>query len=209
MSNTKTPIRLVGSKSRIAKKILEHMKGLGGEVFIDVFGGSGAMTAAAGEHYHKLIYNDIDEDLWTFYSVLRNDQERRQLFRILQTMPMSRQGFRELSQIYEASNFSFSRMPRVERAAAIFYRSAFCYGGKISTGGFSCSASDRTFIKERASYHGRLRLLGRFAQFWKLVTLESLSFDQLIGVYSRRDNTVFYCDPPYFGTESYYSRGFG
>jgi len=138
----KAPFRLVGSKARVSARIMEEINVQGLELFVDVFGGSGA------------------------------------------------------------------KLPPVERAAALFYRSAYSYGGTLSTGGYSCSTSDATFIKERKSYASRLRLLGRFAEFWREVAIENLGFDELIRAYGRRKNVLIYCDPPYFGTENYYSRGF-
>jgi DNA adenine methylase len=205
----KAPFRLIGSKARVGAVIMGHLKTPGLELFVDVFGGSGAMTVAAAQAgFQKLIFNDIDGDIIAFFRVLRDDGQRRLLMRWLRDTPMSRAEYQRLGSIYEAGNRSFAKLPAVERAAALFYRSAYSYGAKLSTGGFSCSTSDTTFIKERKSYASRLRLLGRFAEFWREVAIENLGFDELIRAYGRRKNVLIYCDPPYFGTENYYSRGF-
>ena len=40
------------------------------------------------------------------------------------------------------------------------------------------------------------------------VVIENKDFEALIKTYDR-ENTLFYCDPPYVGTEGYYQTGFG
>lgn len=82
------------------------------------------------------------------------------------------------------------------------------YGGKSKNGGFSVSAIDRTFIKETKTYRARLRGLAHMAQFWRETTIENLPFDECIRLYGKRPYIVLYCDPPYFGTESYYAERF-
>jgi DNA adenine methylase len=105
-----------------------------------------------------------------------------------------------------AGGRSFASLPPVERAAATFFRSNYSYGGKMSNGGFSVSASDRTFIKEAKTFRSRLRDFSKLADFWMDTCIENQSYQKIIENYGRRSNAVLYCDPPYFGTEGYYSR---
>ena len=53
-----------GSKSRIAKEIIDVLPS--GERFIDLFGGGGAMShcAALSGKYNKVIYSDINPSIY-------------------------------------------------------------------------------------------------------------------------------------------------
>lgn len=200
-------LKSIGSKYRIASVLREELEATGADLLVDVFGGSGSVTLTSG--FHKRVYNDVDGDLVNFFRVLRVDGDRRELLRYLKAMPMSRLEFDRLHQIYAAGNRSFRALPPVERAAATFYRSNFSYGGKMRSGGFSVSSSDRTFIKEAKTYTSRLRDLAAAAKFWRETCLENLGYQEIISMYGGRPNAVLYCDPPYFGTENYYSRTIG
>jgi DNA adenine methylase len=200
-------LKSVGSKYRVMPHIRAALHETGGDFLIDVFGGSGSVVMNA--NFHKNVYNDLDGDLVNFFTVLRDDVDRPRLLRLLRNLPMSRAEFERLTLLYNAGGRSFVQLDRVARAAATFYRSNYSYGGKMSTGGFSCSASDRTFIKEAKTYQSRLRQLAQVAEFWKTVCIENLSYQAVIENYGRRKNAVLYCDPPYFGTEGYYSRTIG
>jgi DNA adenine methylase len=200
----KPVLKSIGSKYRIANVIREELKATGADLLVDVFGGSGSVTMTAG--FLKRVYNDVDGDLVNFFRVLRDDGDRRKLLRILRNTPMSRRGFDRLNAIYQGGGRSFCKLPPVERAAATFYRSNYSYGGKMRSGGFSVSASDLTFIKEAKTYASRLRSLAEAADFWRATCLENLGYQEMIEQYGRRPNAVLYCDPPYFGTEAYYSR---
>lgn len=191
-------LKSVGSKFRVMPHIREALHSTGADLLVDVFGGSGSVVMNAG--FHKRIYNDLDEDLVNFFRVLRDERDRPRLFRLLRDIPMSRGEFDRLHQLYMAGGRSFVTLDPVARAAATFYRSNYSFGGKMSSGGFSCSASDRTFIKEAKTYRSRLRQLSMVADWWRDTCLEN---------YGRRGNAVLYCDPPYFGTENYYSRTIG
>lgn len=201
-------LKSIGSKFRIMPAIRQALADLGGDptmdLLVDVFGGSGTVSMNAG--FSKRVYNDADGDLVNFFQVLRDDALRPALFRVLRNLPMSRREFNTYRAIYVGGGNSFHRLAPVERAAAIFFVANYSYGGKLKNGGFSVSAQDRNFIKENATYLARLRNLHRVAEFWKSTCIESGDFQRVIQIYGSRGNAILYCDPPYFGTEAYYSR---
>lgn len=199
-------LRYVGSKIRLTSKIADVLKGTGADCVVDVFGGSGAVVANTG--FTKRVYNDLDSDIVTFFRVLADDAKRAQLLRMLKNTPMSRQIFDELSTKYVEHGKSFSYLPDVERAHAVFFRSSYAFGGKFKNGGFGASLSDRSGCKEIKRYYGILRDFARLGNFWRGTVIENLPFPKLIKAYEKRPGIVLYCDPPYIGTESYYTHTF-
>lgn len=200
-------IRYVGSKIRIVPWISEHLHSTGAGAIVDVFGGSGAVVMNAG--FSKRVYNDLDDDLVHFFRTLAAPAQRPKLIRYLRSLPMSRSIFRKWLDVYAARGRSFAGVEDpIERAAAIFYLSSFCYGGKIKNGGFAASLSDANQCKEISRYRSVLRQLADVGQFWRGTVIENLHFSECITAYCRRPGVILYCDPPYMGTEYYYSTAF-
>lgn len=199
-------LRYIGSKIRIAPKIAEQLHATGAKTLVDVFGGSGAVIM--NSQFDQRIYNDLDDDVVNFFEVLQCDKKRAQLLRKLENTPMSRSIFDELHEYYVKQGFSFVGMDSVKRAWALFYKSSYSFGGKIRNGGFGATVSDRQGCKEIKRYFGILRDFSKLGNFWKGTIIENLPFERLISVYKNRPGIVFYADPPYVGTEGYYSKNF-
>lgn len=199
-------LRYVGSKVRLAKRLSIICRETGADSFVDVFGGSGAVVMNAG--FEKRVYNDLDGDLVAFFRVLSSPDDLEQLKTKLQVLPMSREIFEDYRDIYVSGGNSFSMLQPIERAAAVFYRSSFSFGGKFRSGGFACSLGDRRGVKELKRYFGVLEQLKEIGEFWQTTVIENLDYRRAIESYGKRAETVLYCDPPYFGTEHYYSRDF-
>jgi len=197
-------LKSIGSKFRIMNHIKEALTDAGGDLLVDVFGGSGSVVMNAG--FYKRVYNDADGDLVNFFRVLRDDDLRPALMRRLRWITMSREEFDEIDREYRKGGRSFEHLDPVTRAFFTFYRSNYSYGGKMRDGGFSVSAQDRTFIKEAKTFRSRLKNLADIADHWRDTCLENLSYQEIVETYGKRPNAVLYCDPPYFGTERYYSR---
>lgn len=202
-------IPYVGGKHRMAKRLVERCAGTGADTFVDVFGGSASVTLAAVERFGKVIYNDVDGDLVNLFRVISDPRKRQELFRLLRWLPPSRRVFDDDRATYVAGGNSFHRVEdAVERARKTFYRHAFAFGGKVRSGGFAISTGDPTRIKEVTRYRNMLRKLGRIGEVFRKVVIENLHYSELIRIHGRRDDAVLFLDPPYYGTEDYYSRSF-
>ncbi len=82
----------------------------------------------------------------------------------------------------------------VEKAAFYFYQLQMSFGSKGDN--FAMCAKSRkpkNIYKEFTKWSERL----------KMVTIENLDFEKLINNYDREES-FFYIDPPYVGTENYY-----
>lgn len=82
----------------------------------------------------------------------------------------------------------------IERASFFFYRLTQSFGAKGEN--FAMNAKSR---KPRSLYKDFTKWAKRLDQ----VTIENMDFEKLIKEYDKEE-TLFYCDPPYVGTESYY-----
>lgn len=203
-------IPYVGGKHRLASRLVNLCAVPPGNTLVDVFGGSAAVTLAATQRFGKLIYNDVDGDLVNLFRVLSDANTRQSLFRLLRWLPPSRRVFEDDYRQYVAGGYSFHAVPDpVERARRTFYRHCFAFGGKVRSGGFAISTGDRDRIKEVARYRNALRKLARIGDLFRRVMIENLHYSELIRIHGRRPDAVLFIDPPYHGSEDYYSRTFG
>lgn len=203
-------IPYIGAKHRLADRLIKICADTGADTFIDVFGGSAAVMLAAHSSFKKLVYNDLDGDLVNMFRVVADDGQRRLLFKILRRLPPSRQIWNEDAEKYVAGGFSFaSCSDPIERARRTFYRHCFAYGGKVRCGGFVFSHNDRHAIKEVARYRNCLRKLARIGGLFRDVMIENLHYSELLRIHGRNEKFCMFIDPPYAGSEHYYSRTFG
>jgi site-specific DNA-adenine methylase len=131
------------------------------------------------------------------------------LLKILRWQPPSRQIYETDGRAYSAHGFSFSFIADpVERARAVLYRSLFTFGGKLRSGGFSVSASDRECIKEIGKYNAILRSIVKIGEFFRNTVIEHLHYQDCIQKYGKLRSAVLFADPPYPELQKYYSCDF-
>lgn len=181
----------VGGKRSLAKRIINLIETTPHESYAEPFVGMGGIflrrkTRPAGE-----IINDLSRDV-------------SNAFRILQRHP---QALLDQLQLQLASRDEFDRLKRtdpatmtdVERAARFVYLQRLSFGGKVAGRTFGVSVG-RPAGFDAEKVRADLKLVhARLAQ----VVIETLPFDEFIRRYDR-PGALFYCDPPYWGTEDYY-----
>ena len=109
------------------------------DVFVDVFGGSGAILLAKPPSKIE-VYNDIDKNLTSFFKVLRDNTE--ELVDYLYLTPVSRIEFERLSRVLEDPN-----APEFDKAVAVYYISHISWNGRLiypTFSPFEMSLSKRT-----------------------------------------------------------------
>lgn len=192
----------------MAKEIAKRLHATGADTLVDVFGGSAAVTLNAG--FAKRIYNDSNADLANLFRCLADPWSRQLLLRTLRWTPVSRYIFEEDYQRYLRGGFSFALVTDpVERARATLYRQLLAWGGKGRCGGFSPSSGDRQAVKEVRRYRSVLKKLVSIGEFFRGTCIENLHYQDAVSTYGQKRNHVLFCDPPYDGTEMYYSEHFG
>ena len=197
----------IGGKHRVAKKLAGYLQATGADTMVDVFGGSGAVIIASG--FVKRIYNDRDGDLVHLFRVLADPLQRKAFLDRLLWTPPSRQLFEDWYTTYRNNGFSFAGLSDpIEHAVAVFYRHHFSFGGKTRSGGFSVSDLDCYQIKEVGRFNNAMRRVERIGEFYRHTLIENLHYQELITTHGDRQGVVLFCDPPYVGTEKYYSVSF-
>ena len=177
----------VGGKRSLRDKILIRFP-LDYERYIEVFGGAGWIL------FHKPpdafeVFNDANSNLVNLYRCVR--QNPRKLIYKLRYMINARDDFRYI--VSQRKNGIFSRFHDYDRAAKFYYLIQYSYGHK----------TDQYCFKP-VSMWKRFPLIERAAARLQNVAIENRDFEELIKLYDRPDS-FFYCDPPYYSTESFYN----
>ncbi|WP_330633745.1 DNA adenine methylase [Halocatena halophila] len=168
--------------------------------FVDVFGGSGAVLYNKSQSTVE-IYNDINDDLVQFFTVLRERED--ELLEWVRSVPYARTVYDEW-----VSDFFDGYRPEdeIERAGRFFTLRYMQFSGEIAMrNGFKVRAKRspaRTFDNARERIY---ELSERFRQ----VIIENQDYRDILKKYDDSDvDVVFYCDPPYVGGEHYYGTKF-
>lgn len=192
---TRTVFPYPGGKSRYAdfvvKRVPEHT------AYVEVFGG------AAGVLFNKPrskveVYNDIDDDLVQFFEVLRDRGD--DLIEWLRAVPYARTVFEQWK-----TDFYTGHRPDdpIERAGRFFALRYMQYSGVYrcrSAMSSSTAAGSGTNAAQR--FANKRDRLGEFARRLDGVQIESMDYTDVVEKYDH-PSTVFYFDPPYYGTARY------
>ena len=177
----------IGGKRRLAKHILplfpEHT------CYVEPFAGAAALFFLK-EPAKVEVLNDVNSDLVNLYRVVQHhlDEFVRQ-FRWALT---SREIFGWLNETPPAT------LTDIQRAARFFYLQKHAFGGKVEgrTFGTATSSPGRMNLlrmeEDLSAVHLRLHQ----------VTIERLDWSACVERYDR-SHTLFYLDPPYWGTAGY------
>lgn len=179
----------VGGKSKLARTIVSRLPTH--TSYVEVFGG--ALSVLYAKPPSKIeVVNDINAELINLHTHIKSRPES--LANYLRDMLVSRDLFNLIA--------SGQYRPRndIDRAAAYYYRLALSFGSMGGSFAMPKSRKPKEIWRDFHKWSARLRH----------VTIEHMSFERLIKEYDRPE-TLFYCDPPYVGTESYYEieGGFG
>jgi len=181
------PICWVGGKSRLRKDIIRRLPD--NTCYVEVFGGAGWVLF--GKEPSKVeVYNDIDGDLVNFFRVVKTCH--RAFVQAFDWILVSRRLFKEFAAKKP------EELDEIERAVRMYYIIRCSFGGKFRSPSFGYSKQSPsrlnldTLYETISAVHNRLRR----------VYIEEESFE---GIVSRYDGsgTVFYLDPPYYGTSCY------
>lgn len=195
-------IKRVGGKSKIAGWIAENLPPA--TIFVDVFGGSGAVLDALLERRAKvrrlpkvrLVYNDLDPKLHVFFRILRD--HKNALAHLTALTPYSRRMFNDADSLFR-DKVRFEKLEDLDKALVFLVVNRQCYGSKMD-GTWSITRDGEINYET----WGRLpKYILKVAKRWKNVFLENLDYEELIKKWDDK-KTTFYLDPPYEGVEENY-----
>lgn len=197
----KSPLRWIGGKSKLYKKIISIMPIH--KCYVEPFAG-GLWVLLNKPKTPVEVANDINHELVNFYKVLQKDYNKLKekfLFSI-----SSREIFNEYLHMPQES---IAKMDNVERAARFLYLNRCSHSGRMISYGFSnsrrsnlCPITD-DFDKIIGQVHYRI----------KDVNLENGDYKEMIRRYDKRLNSreqqdvLFYFDPPYKNVYDYEGTG--
>lgn len=177
----------IGGKRRLAKHILpqfpEH------QCYVEPFAG-GAALFFMKEPARAEVLNDINGDLVNLYRVVKHHLD--EFVRAYRWALISRKMFEWAKAEAPAT------LTDIQRAARFYYLQRLSFGGKVESRTFGTSTTSGPRLNllriEEDLSAAHLRL--------SQTTIEHLSWARCIERYDR-PHTLFYCDPPYWGTEGY------
>lgn len=180
----------IGGKRLLRKAILERFPTDKVDRYIEVFGGAGWVLFGKEKQSGQLeVYNDRDSNLVNLFRCIKFHCGEVQ--RELDGLLTSREQFFDWME-----QVNMRGLTDIQRAARFFYLV------KIS---FGCDR--RTYATSAKTVDNAAAHLDEIKKRLKYVNIENKDFADLISVYDRR-SALFYLDPPYVGTESYYTGNF-
>jgi DNA adenine methylase len=183
-------IPYVGGKRLLRKKIVSLMPQH--RTYVELFGG--AMWVLLYKHPSKKVevYNDINEELVNLWWVVK--EKPHELIEELKWYFPSRAVYNRLNAINP------KELDDVKRAVRLIYILKYSFGSTANGFGRSVSYKPK-------SLNSTIRLIAKIADRLKTVYVENLDFEKCISLYDTQD-TLFYCDPPYYYAERHYSIDF-
>jgi DNA adenine methylase len=187
MGQIKPIIPWLGGKRRLARKILplfpEHA------CYVEPFAGGGALFFYKSPTKTEVL-NDINGDLINLYRVVK--EHLPEFLRQFDGALASRQMFDWLRSTPPHT------LTDIQRAARFYYLQKLAFGGKIEAQTFGTA----TTTPPRLNPDTLGKDLSAANQRFSRTFVECLPWTDCIQRYDR-PHTLFYLDPPYFGTEGY------
>jgi len=178
----------IGGKRRLAKHILPLVNN-GHQCYIEPFAG-GASIFFMKEPSKVEVINDINGDVANLYRVVRNHLD--ELLRHFRWALISREDF------ITQRSIDPSTLTDIQRAARFYYLQKMAFGGKVQGQSFGTATTTPPKLNllriEEDLSAAHIRLARTY--------IENLSWEKCVEKYDR-DNSLFYLDPPYWGTEGY------
>lgn len=177
----------IGGKRRLSDRLLPLFPAH--SCYVEAFAGAAGVLFAK-EPVASEVLNDVNGDLVNLYRVVKNHVDEfvrqfrwaitsRQLFEWLQITPPE-------------------TLTDIQRAARFYYLQRLAFGGRVTGQTFGTSTTGRPAINLLRIEEDLSLAHMRLSQ----VVIERLDWRACLQRYDR-EHTLFYLDPPYWGTEGY------
>lgn len=183
----------VGGKRRLAEQIASMIIATPHGCYAEPFVGMAGVFLRRWQAPKSEVINDASRDVANFFRILQRHYP--QFMATLQYQISSRAEFERLCATDPET------LTDLERAARFLYLQKLSYGGKVASRTFGVDVGRggrfnlNTLGPRLEDLHERLAG----------VVIECLPYDRFIERYDR-PGTLFYCDPPYYGSEGYYGK---
>lgn len=183
----------VGGKRLLARRIISLIETIPHRCYAEPFVGMGGVFLRRAKAAPVEVINDASGDVATFFRILQRHYP--QFMDTLKFQITSRREFERLTATDPAT------LTDLEQAARFLYLQRLAFGGKVASRTFGTSTTRPGRFN--------INLLGpRLEELHERlagVVIERMDFERFIRTYDRPE-TLFYLDPPYWGSEGYYGR---
>lgn len=184
----------MGGKRNLAKRLVRLISAVDHEVYAEAFVGMGGVFLRRKFAPRAEVINDYSGEVANLFRILQ-----RHYPQFLDTLKFQITSRREFERLQKTDP---STLTDLERAARFLYLQRNAFGGKVTGQNFA------VFSDGRAQFNlTRLGpMLEEVHERLSGVVIENLSYTEFIPRYDKPE-TLFYCDPPYFGCENDYGAG--
>lgn len=183
----------IGGKSRLAKTVISYIDRVPHKTYAEPFVGMGGVFLRRQIVPRAEVINDKKSDVANFFRILQ--RHYIPFIEMIRWQITTRAEFERLT----AANPE--TLTDLERAARFLYLQKTAYGGNPSGNNFGV---DRT-SGGRFNVTKLVPMLDDLHTRLAGVTIERLDYTDFIAKYDS-EQTLFYLDPPYYGTENYYGK---
>jgi DNA adenine methylase len=184
----------IGGKRNLARRLIERIERIPHELYAESFLGMGGVFLRRRRAARREVVNDLNRDVVTLFRILQRHYVP--FVEMLRWQLSTRADFERLLATDPAT------LTDLERAARFLYLQRLSFGGKVAGRSFGVSvmASPARFNMTRL-----MPLLEEVHERLSGVLIECLPYGDFIAQYDR-PTTLFYLDPPYWGSEGDYGR---
>jgi DNA adenine methylase len=185
----------IGGKKQMAKRLCALIEATPHRVYAEPFVGMGGVFFRRRKAARVETINDADRDVANLFRILQ--RHFPQLMDMLKWQVTSRHEFERLAATPPET------LTDLERAARLLYLQKLAFGGKVRGQSFGID----THGPARFNLNRLTSVLEDIHERLGGVTIDCLDWREFITRWDRPE-TLFYVDPPYYGTEGYYRAAF-
>ncbi len=184
----------VGGKKQLAGRLAQMIEATPHDLYGEVFAGMAGVFFRRRRAPKVEVLNDISRDVITFFRVLQNHYQA--LTDMLKWQLSSRAEFERLV------GQDPERLTDLQRAARFLFLQRLSFGGKVQGRTFGIDSRGPARFNAVALEETLAAAHERLAGVW----LECLPWEEMLSRWDR-PGALFFLDPPYRGTETYYGKG--
>lgn len=181
-------------KRNLSRRLVERIEATPHDAYAEAFVGMGGVFLRRRRAPRTEVINDASGDVATLFRILQRHYTA--FMDMLRYQVTSRQAFERLQATDPAT------LTDLERAARFLYLQRLAFGGKVTGRSFGVTVTGPA----RFNVLKLAPLLEEVHERLAGVIIENLPWQQFLARYDR-PHTLFYLDPPYWGSEGDYGAG--